>query len=221
MAKERKLVLNPPADLEPRAGDVSLPPDRLLGISLFARLKKKPNLERFPGTLILRRYRRGEVIFRQGEAGWTAFYALTGDDLLALRQGQPATAPQPEPPALRAEVARLKEEARAKAPGTPRPVATVYLVLGRGPESAERGVLHRLKGRLLHALGRAEEPVRRWLPWIPISNLRDICPDARQATLYEGELFGDMSCMYGAPPVGHHRRGRRLLRPGDVAQHPR
>src|SRR5262249_26545957 len=188
MAKERKLVLNPPADLEPRAGDVSLPPDRLLGISLFARLKKKPNLERFPGTLILRRYRRGEVIFRQGEAGWTAFYALTGDDLRALQQGQPATAPEPEQPAL-----------RAKASGTPRPVATVSLVLGRGPESAERGVLHRLKGRLLPALGRADEPVRRWLPWIPISNLRDVCPDARQATLYEGELFGDVSCMYGAP----------------------
>src|SRR5215475_9503192 len=107
MANERKLVLNPPADLEPRVHDVSLPPDRFLRISLFARLKKKPNLERFPGTLILRRYRRGEVIFRQGEAGWTAFYALTGDDLLALRQGQLVTAPGPEQPALRAEVARL------------------------------------------------------------------------------------------------------------------
>src|SRR5262249_33985537 len=158
MGKPRKLVLNPPADLEPRAGDVALPPDRFLGISLFARLKKKPDVERFPGTLVLRRYRRGEVIFRQGEAGWTAFYALTGDDLLALRQGL-----------------------EAKASGTPRPVATVYLVLGRGPESAERGMLHRLGGRLRHALGRADEPVRRWLPWIPISNLRDICPEARQA----------------------------------------
>src|SRR5262249_57566001 len=85
MGKPRKLTLNPPADLEPRAGDVALPPDRFLGISLFARLKKKPNVERFPGTLVLRRYQRGEVICRQGEAGWTAFYALTGDDLLTLR----------------------------------------------------------------------------------------------------------------------------------------
>jgi Fe-S-cluster-containing hydrogenase component 2/CRP-like cAMP-binding protein len=200
MDKKRKLVLNPPADLEPRAGDVSLPLDRFLGISLFARLKKKPNVERFPGTLVLRRYRRGEVICRQGEAGWTAFYALTGDDLMALRQGQLATAPKPEQPALRAEVARLEEAtARAKASGTPRPVATVYLVLGRGPESAERGLLSRLRRRLLHAPGRANEPAGRWLPWIPISNLRDVSPEARQATLYEGDLFGEMSCMYGAP----------------------
>ena len=42
-------------------------------------------------------------------------------------------------------------------------------------------------------------PVRRWLPYIPISNLRDISEETRHATLHEGELFGEMSCMYGSP----------------------
>jgi Fe-S-cluster-containing hydrogenase component 2/CRP-like cAMP-binding protein len=106
---ERKLILNPPAELQARPGDVPLPPGVFLGLSLFARLRKKPNLERFPGTLILRRYQRGEVICRQGEAGWTAFYSLTSDDLLALRQELVAAAPKHERPTLEAELSRLQE----------------------------------------------------------------------------------------------------------------
>ena len=82
MAKEKKIVVNPPAELERRDSDVALSTEQLLGISLFARLKKKPKPEESPGTLILRRFRKGEVIARQGEAGWTAFYALTGEDVL-------------------------------------------------------------------------------------------------------------------------------------------
>src|SRR5271165_2109056 len=114
MAKERKLVLNPPAELQARSGDVPLPFDRFLGFSLFAQLKKKPNVERFPGTLILRHYQPGEVICRQGEAGWTAFYPLTAADVLALRQEQPG---------LQAEVARLETlVAQTKSAGTPRPI---------------------------------------------------------------------------------------------------
>src|SRR5215468_10108053 len=108
MAKERKLVLNPPAELQARPGDVPLAFDRFLGFSLFAQLKKKPSVERFPGTLILRHYQAGEVICRQGEAGWTAFYPLTGDDILALRREQLEAAAPQEQPALQAEVARLE-----------------------------------------------------------------------------------------------------------------
>src|SRR5919109_3825741 len=85
MAKEKKVEMNPPATLEPRPDDVPLPLDRFLEISLFAGLKSKPALQKFPGTLALRRVRKGDVICRQGEAGWTAFYPLTGADVLALQ----------------------------------------------------------------------------------------------------------------------------------------
>src|SRR5438094_9926511 len=80
MAKQ----LMPKAELEPRASDVQLTDDQFLKIGLFTQLKRKPSLDKFPGAMVLRRYRKGEVIFRQGEAGWTAFYSLTSEDLLAI-----------------------------------------------------------------------------------------------------------------------------------------
>src|SRR5438876_12330325 len=80
MAKQ----LMPRAELEPRDSDVKVTDEQFLKISLFARLKRKPSLDKFPGAMVLRRYRKGEVIFRQGEAGWTAFYILTSEDLLAI-----------------------------------------------------------------------------------------------------------------------------------------
>ncbi len=39
-------------------------------------------------SVILRRYERGEVVLQQGDAGYTAFYLLTDEDLAALRRHQ-------------------------------------------------------------------------------------------------------------------------------------
>ena len=80
--------LMPRAQLEPRDGDIRLTDDEFLQLSLFAQLKRKPSLDKFPGAMVLRHYRKGELIFRQGEAGWTAFYILTSEDILALRKRQ-------------------------------------------------------------------------------------------------------------------------------------
>ncbi len=82
MAKQ----LMPKAELEPRDRDVKLTDEQFLKIGLFTRLKRKPSLDKFPGAMVLRRYRKGEAIFRQGEAGWTAFYILTSEDLLEIVQ---------------------------------------------------------------------------------------------------------------------------------------
>src|SRR6266404_757782 len=88
MAKQ----LMPKAELERRASDVTMTDEQFLKIGLFAQLKRKPSLDKFPGAMVLRRFRKGEVIFRQGEAGWTAFYTLTSEDLLAIegKEEQPA-----------------------------------------------------------------------------------------------------------------------------------
>src|SRR5438445_12971688 len=88
MAKQ----LMPKAELEARGSDVQLTDEQFLKIGLFAQLKRKPSLDKFPGAMVLRRYRKGEVIFRQGEAGWTAFYTLTSEDLLAIegKENKPA-----------------------------------------------------------------------------------------------------------------------------------
>src|SRR5262249_38244710 len=100
-------VINPPARLEPRPGDVELPPEQILRFSFFDRLKRKPLVDKFPGALALRRYRPGEEIFREGEPGWTAFSVLTSEDVLTLHRsllGSNADPSQAE--ALRQEVAR-------------------------------------------------------------------------------------------------------------------
>ncbi len=43
--------------------------------------------------MVLRRYHKGEVICRQGEAGWTAFYILTSEDVLEVLRYQLKAAP--------------------------------------------------------------------------------------------------------------------------------
>src|SRR5262249_35726434 len=75
----------PQAELQPRAGEIALPEPLFPRISLFAQMKSPPSLDKFPGTVALRRFRKGEVICQHGEAGWTAFYLLTRTDLVELR----------------------------------------------------------------------------------------------------------------------------------------
>ena len=75
----------PQAELQPRAGDIALPEPLFPRIGLFAHMKSPPSLDKFPGTVALRRFRKGEVICQHGEAGWTAFYVLTRKDVEELR----------------------------------------------------------------------------------------------------------------------------------------
>ena len=51
---------------------------------MFAKLVKR--LEGLPSSLKLRRYKRGERICQQAEAGWTAFYVLTDAEVAAFFQ---------------------------------------------------------------------------------------------------------------------------------------
>src|SRR5712691_8945661 len=80
----------PPAVLEPRPGDEALTIEELRHLSVFANLSKPPDLEQFPGAVLLRRYCQGNAICRQNDAGWTAFYILTKQDLLELCNSQRA-----------------------------------------------------------------------------------------------------------------------------------
>ena len=62
MAKQKELM--PSAELESRYDDVELTPEQLGKLSLFAGLKGKTDLEKFPGTLRLRHYNSGDAICR-------------------------------------------------------------------------------------------------------------------------------------------------------------
>src|SRR6267142_982169 len=78
----------PAAVLEARPSDVNLRDEQFMALSLFAQLKRKASLDKYAGALMLGRFRKGEVICRQGEAGWTAFYVLASEDVLTLPEAQ-------------------------------------------------------------------------------------------------------------------------------------
>jgi CRP-like cAMP-binding protein len=199
MVREKKIVMNPPAELEPRPGDVVIPVERYADLSLFALLKAKPTLEKFPGAFALRRFRKGEVICRQGEAGWTAFYLLTAEDVLALTRMQVAGDErrrrelEEERAALQKRLAALQGKEPADAG---RAAATVHLAIARPHQAGAQGMLARLARAVFG--GRTTTSDKKPL-YIPIDGPADIPYDSLQAAMYEGELFGEMSCLYGTP----------------------
>jgi Fe-S-cluster-containing hydrogenase component 2/CRP-like cAMP-binding protein len=177
-----KQVLMPLAQLESRPTDIKWSEDLYPRISLFAQLKKKLNLDKYPGTLVIRRYKAGNVICRQGEAGWVAIYTLPARDVLAIRESQmEALPPCREKTALEAELIRLRqaeELLRGAPPDHPaRKVATMHLAVAR-PTPGKRG----------------PRPTS-----ITIDGPTEINAGTLQAPLHEGELFGEMSCLYGTP----------------------
>ncbi|HEX5447560.1 MAG TPA: cyclic nucleotide-binding domain-containing protein [Pirellulales bacterium] len=209
-------VVNPEASLESRPGDELLGQAELERLSLFANLRKKPSFDKFPGAVLLRKYRRGEVIVRQGDAGWTAFYVLTTADLVSLREAQlakiktqletlsPADSQRQDLTALQAaiepQLAQLQTPAAATAGETQRrPVVTAYLDVEL--RSARRpGLLNRLRGLWGgNSNGDSQADVQRRPQFIPNDGPVDIRLDTRRAEMHEGELFGEMSCMSRIP----------------------
>ena len=69
-------------------GDEQLTVEELACVSLFKNLKKAPSFEKFPGATFLRKAPAGRIICEQGDKGSTAFYVLTADDVVALREMQ-------------------------------------------------------------------------------------------------------------------------------------
>lgn len=76
-----------------RPGDVELTPEQLLRISLFQSLapgaQAKLRGQLGQGAVVLRQFRAGEIICRQGDPGWTAFHLLKREDRSALPEVLP------------------------------------------------------------------------------------------------------------------------------------
>jgi Fe-S-cluster-containing hydrogenase component 2/CRP-like cAMP-binding protein len=196
----KQVVLNPPARLDPRPSDVKLSNDQLFQLSLFAALKRKPTLDKFPGTIVIRRFRMGEEICRQGEAGWTAFSMLTTEDALAviearrpIAEGAEARQLQKEKEEFTRRLARIKA---APDDDTQRRAVTVRLTVARPRPPRPEGLLRRLVRRLGKGpdVGESQRPLS-----IPIDAPTMVDAETLQAPMFEGELFGEMSCLYGTP----------------------
>jgi Fe-S-cluster-containing hydrogenase component 2/CRP-like cAMP-binding protein len=201
MAKQ----LMPKAALQARPGDLYLTEEQCLGLSLFAPLKRKPSLDRFPGALVVRHYRKGDIIYLQGEAGWTAFYVLTTEDLLGIRQPQLEAVRQAlwrggdrtVLEKLEKEVAGLEQRAQQlQAPDAPkdaRRVATAYLAVARAPRNA---------GARGPRRGGNEEPIKNLdqeTVYIPLDGTITRNYASLRDAVNEGQLFGEMSCLYRTP----------------------
>jgi len=194
----------PEAQLPARPTDIRASSEQLLKVSFFSQLKRKPSLDKFPGAVLVRHYRKGEVIFRQGEAGWTAFYALTSEDLLTLKLTQFYAAGntrekidlQEEVTILSMRVDQLQGVEKASAQENQlRQVATIHLAVGRPSPQEKPGFLGRL------GLGRRQKAQEKQT-FIPIDGPRDLDYETMQAPIYEGELFGEMSCKFRTPRSG-------------------
>lgn len=215
----------PPAELESRPGDVELPWQLFKVIRRIDRVSDKI-LQTSPGTLRLRRYREGEPICVQGEQGWTAFLILTDADVQAMHalidglpgevekanRAQAEAAAQAETEAdpkkqdavwkavekHREAAAQKAELLAALSPLKPRlpaateaagPAAAVF-VDSSHQQAAAPGLLGWLFG---------SRAARRRPRVINIDAPVSVDYGTRKATLPEGALFGEWSCLYGTP----------------------
>lgn len=225
------------AELDSLPGDQVLSPEELLKISIFDGVKAA-NLERYPGTVILRSYKKGQVICRQGEPGWTAFYILKSDDLLAIREGQTDSTYTNQIPSLQQRVEKfraaenadealaLKDASLVKLDTATKrsraneiqtndaDLAKQLLCSAEGDElraqavvslnvpqqTATRASSVSLLSRVMTGIFSSKKSNAGAKPkYIPIDGPVDLNYENPVATLNEGELFGEMSCINRYP----------------------
>lgn len=195
--------------LAERDGDEELTPAQLEKLQLFAEMKRRPNFGAKADSIVLRRYRGVDldeaIICRQGEAGYTAYYILTTEDLLALRRGQleAATGQTPADPRLgwlEREVQSLERRAErlaAKTGVNDRVAALASLSIGQQAVAPPSGWF----GKLMRGLfGSSSIAGQGELPrLIPVDGPTDIDSGALRAPMHEGDVFGEMSCLTRSP----------------------
>ena len=187
-ATPKTISAKPEAELVPRRGDEVLNWDELSLLDLFGNLKKKISVEKFPGSIVLRRFRLGEIICRQGERGHTAFYIARAEDIRKLRefQSQPRQSDSAANPSTAPDAAPNNDSLASQK------VATAYLFSAR-PVTVRSGIV----GRLFGWRPRPSADVKP--EYIPNDGPTDIDYHTRQAPMFEGDVFGEMSCMTLAP----------------------
>jgi Fe-S-cluster-containing hydrogenase component 2/CRP-like cAMP-binding protein len=154
-------------------------------LPLLAPFQGTKQAGRYPGAVVLRHYRPGEVVFEQGAPGWTAFYIPQPAEVLAIREAQGAPAD---------ELAELRANAAPLSPGDYlAPVADVAL---RTPRPRQPSFFRRLLGGLLAPRGRAEPKPDQG---VPIDGPVDLSLERLADVIFPGEVLGEMSCMHRTP----------------------
>ncbi len=200
----------------------------LEALSIFVSLKKAPTFEKFPGFTLLRKCKPGRVLCEQGTAGATAFSILTTQDVIDLREIQmksirlelEARAEGKSREDLHPQFARLTldellkreteclqeiEDLRPKA-------AALELPENRDNAELRRRASAHLLVNLEGSGKRASvwQRATRWLTGHRRSRMRalprsiaidgaDVNAKTKVGAMYEGDLFGEMSCLNRAP----------------------
>lgn len=206
--------------------DELLTAKELEALSIFVSLKKAPSFEKFPGFTLLRKCLPGRALCEQGAAGATAFSILTTQDVIALREIQLKSIRQEletrtkgnsrvdtHPQFARLSVAELQkreaeccqeiETLRPRAAELERPENKDNAELRR---RASAHLLVNLEGNV--ARGSVWQRATRWLTGhrrkraLPKSiaiDGADVNSTTKIGAMYEGDLFGEMSCLNRAP----------------------
>lgn len=179
--------------LELRDGDVELTVDQLgrtplLAGALPATLKKLGSL-RGRGAIVARRFSAGDVIVRQGDPGWTAFYVMRAADVRRIGLEDPDGVLETDKD-MGASVSThqlLLDPSKQQ-----RQIADVFVSsAGRNTRRAKSGLLGRI-GDLFYRRRHAtvvdvEVPLTEQDDGTAVGHIR------------EGELFGEASCFTHAP----------------------
>ncbi len=208
--------------------DELLTAKELEALSIFVSLKKAPTFEKFPGFTLLRKCKPGRVLCEQGTAGATAFSILTTQDVVDLREIQlqsirlelEARAESKSREDMHPQFARLTltellrreteclqeiEDLRPKAAEMERPENKDHAELRRRASahllvnlegSGKRPSLWQRATRWLTGHGRTRTRV---LPKSIAIDGADVNAKTKIGGLYEGDLFGEMSCLNRAP----------------------
>ncbi|MCA9214595.1 MAG: 4Fe-4S binding protein [Planctomycetales bacterium] len=184
-----KTNINPPAQLTPRPGDIQVAVSDVLKMSLFEGLRGADKLQEFPGAMVVRKYVPGQAIVVVGQPGFTAFYILTTEDLVELFESQETDSRKLAD--MKDRLSRLENlEKNSDEFKAMTSVATV--TLDRPTSSDQR--------RSWFSFWRAKKrdnqrPDRPLFPDAPVQLTSQKPTDV----MYEGEVFGEMSCTYRTP----------------------
>lgn len=226
---EPERVANLPAEcLEIGKLDEQLTSHELATLSLFDGLGSFTWFYKNPGSTVLRKCERGRIMCQQGDAGSSAFYILTTQDVLKLRRKQLAwiegliAATPPEkgdeiaprfldqtPKQLLTRKAELEAEINS--------FSARQTVFQQTTDEAARDRILTVGKVKLRVAASADRPKRRNLfqrlsRWLRRPAKTEVAPafihvdsnvplDGKtlEASLQEGEVFGEMSCLNLAP----------------------
>jgi Fe-S-cluster-containing hydrogenase component 2/CRP-like cAMP-binding protein len=230
--RQKATPTKPPAQLEKREGDWEVPAQLFLACKVFRELGTKPSTEKFPGTLRLRTYEAGQEICWQGDSGWTAFVVLSDEDVRAMYEERDkliASLPdkikkiEEEQKKVKADdVEKLKKVAEdlekskrllnelpgavlpptGVAPAANEEAASVYLDSTRETVAKPS----------IFSWWFAPTPAPKAEPkFIATDTAATLDYGTRKARLKPGAIFGQWSCIYGAPRAATILADRRCF----------